>query len=360
MVAEQKMEKLTVTYVALPFITTDLPGIGGEIKHKPAHFVVEEIPLYEPIGEGEHVYVCLIREGWNTRTLQKRLAHLFGLRARDVGYAGLKDKQARVTQTFSLFLPDHDEATIIRRIQEALPVRVLWAKRHRNKLKMGHLLGNRFRIVVFSPVPAAISIAYEIALALQKRGFPNYYGLQRFGIHGDNAQRGWEILQGQGTGDRWLRQLFLSAYQAALFNAWLVKRIHFGWFDQLLTGDIAKKFDTGGLFPVLDAAKEILRFQQQEITYTGPVYGYRMLWAQGKAGDLERQVLEDAGVTPDMFRNVRLDGGRRPARLFLHDFSMEPHPHGIILSFTLRKGTYATVVLREFLKTEFVFKEEEK
>jgi len=61
------------TQTPLPFITADLPGIGGEIKAEPAHFVVDEIPLYEPMGEGEHIYVCLTREGWTTRALQKRL-----------------------------------------------------------------------------------------------------------------------------------------------------------------------------------------------------------------------------------------------------------------------------------------------
>jgi tRNA pseudouridine13 synthase len=85
----------------LPFITADLPGIGGEIKAEPAHFVVEEIPLYEPAGEGEHVYVRLTREEWATRALQQRLMSLFDLREVDVGCAGLKDKRARVTQTFA-------------------------------------------------------------------------------------------------------------------------------------------------------------------------------------------------------------------------------------------------------------------
>jgi tRNA pseudouridine13 synthase len=67
------------TQIPLPFITADLPGIGGEIKAEPAHFVVEEVPLYEPAGEGEHVYVRLTREGWTTRALQEQLIRLFDL-----------------------------------------------------------------------------------------------------------------------------------------------------------------------------------------------------------------------------------------------------------------------------------------
>ncbi len=341
-----------------PFITADLPGIGGEIKADPAHFVVEEIPLYEPAGYGEHVYVRLTREGWTTRALQKRLASLFGLREVDVGYAGLKDKHARVTQTFSLLLRDVDEATVADRIQKALPVEVVWAQRHRNKLKAGHLLGNRFRIVVLHPRPESMAQTEVIAQALQARGLPNYYGRQRFGLNGDNARRGREALLGRGPRERWLRRFLLSAYQAALFNVWLAERIRRGWFERLLTGDIAKKTDTGGLFEVMDAAVESPRFQRGEITYTGPIYGARMRWASGEPGELERMVLETAGVTSEMLRQARLDGSRRLARLLLSDLSFEPYPNGLLFTFTLPKGAYATTALREFMKVEAILPEE--
>ncbi len=342
----------------LPFITEDLPGIGGEIKAEPAHFVVEEIPLYEPVGEGEHVYVRLTREGWTTRALQRQLMKLFHLREVDVGCAGLKDKHARVTQTFSMLLRDVDEEAVAQRIQEALPVQVEWVRRHRNKLRAGHLLGNRFRIVVLHPEPGALALAREIAAALRERGLPNYYGAQRFGVNGDNAQRGREVLFGRGPRERWLRRLLLSAYQAALFNAWLAERLRRGWFDRLLTGDIAKKMDTGGLFQVEDEEAEEPRFRRWEITYTGPIYGARMRWASGQPGELEREILESAGVTVEMLRRARLDGSRRTARLLLSDLQIEPHPDGLLFTFSLPKGGYATTVLREFMKTETFLPEE--
>jgi tRNA pseudouridine13 synthase len=353
--------RLTVDQVpSLPFITADLPGIGGEIKAEPAHFVVEELPLYEPAGEGQHVYVRLTREGWTTRALQERLADLFGLREVDVGCAGLKDKHARATQTFSLLLRDVDEATVARHIEESLPVEVVWVRRHRNKLRRGHLLGNRFRIVVLDPEAEAMARAGAIAQALQAHGLPNFYGVQRFGISGENAKRGREVLLGRGPRKRWLRRFLLSAYQAALFNAWLTERIRRGWFERLLTGDIAKKTDTGGLFEVEDAAVELPRFQRGEITTTGPIYGARMRWASGEPGELERKVLEAAGVTTDMLRRARLDGSRRPARLFLNDLRIEPHPNGLLFTFSLPKGAYATTVLREFMKTEVTALPEEQ
>jgi tRNA pseudouridine13 synthase len=338
--------------VSLPFITQDLPGIGGQIKAEPAHFVVEEIPLYDASGEGQHVYVCLTREGWTTRDLQRRIAQLFGARARDVGCAGWKDKQARVTQTFSLDLPNADPDRIARQIAEALPVEIEWVRRHRNKLKSGHLIGNRFRIVVIDPEADALARARAVAQAVSERGLPNYYGVQRFGMAGDNAQRGRQALLGNPPRQRWLRRLVLRAYQSALFNTYLAERIRRGWFQHLLVGDIAKKTDTGGLFDVIDVQTEMARFERGEITHTGPIYGHRMRWAGGQPGELEHSILEQEGVTHNLLRQAQLTGTRRRGRVFVSDLQIEPRSSGIVFTFSLPKGSYATTLLREFSKSE--------
>jgi tRNA pseudouridine13 synthase len=317
--------------------------------------VVEEIPLYDACGEGEHVYVRLTREGWTTREVKLGLAELFGLREVDVGCAGMKDKHARATQTFSLLLLDIDEETMARRIEGELPVEVEWVCRHRNKLRAGHLLGNRFRVVVLHPEPGAVPRAAAIAQALQEQGLPNFYGVQRFGFGGDNAVRGRQVLFGSGPRKRWLRRFLLRAYQSALFNAWLVERMQLGWFQQILVGDIAKKTDTGGLFEVEDASVDGPRFQRGEITYTGPIYGYRMLWANGRPGEMERMLLDEEGVTQGLLKRARLDGSRRPARLLVDDLKIESHLDELLFTFTLPKGAYATTLLREFMKTETEF-----
>lgn len=349
----------TIEQDELPFVTADLPGIGGEIRAEPSHFVVEEIPLYEPTDEGEHVYVHLTREGWTTKALQRQLAALFGLREVDVGYAGLKDRHARTTQTFSLLLPKVDEAAAAQQIESELPVDVHWARRHRNKLKVGHLLANEFGIIVTHTEADALARAERIAEALKARGLPNYYGVQRFGMLGDNAQRGREALLGRGPRQQWLRRFLLSAYQSALFNVWLAERIRRGWFEQLRVGDVAKKTDTGGLFEVEDIAVEAPRFDRGEITYTGPIYGARMRWPSGEPGELERAILEQAGVSDDMLRRASLDGSRRAARLVIADVEIEPAADGLRFRFRLPKGAYATTLLREFMRAETSLEEED-
>ena len=335
----------------LPYISPEDPGIGGLLKAEAEYFVVEEIPLYEPEGEGEHVYVRLAREGWTTRDIHKSLVKLFGLRAVDVGYAGLKDKQARVTQTFSLALRGTDVATAAQRIQEALPFEVVWARRHKNKLKSGHLLGNRFRILVAEPHEDGLSRTAAIRRTLEQGGIPNFYGTQRFGTRGRNEQKGREALMGKGPRDRWIRRLLLSSYQSALFNAWLVERIRKGWFETLLPGDVAKKTDTGGLFEVQDTAAESERFQEGRITYTGPIYGAKMRWATGMPGDLEQEVLASRGISVEALSRARLKGSRRAARLFVHDLKIHGTPKGICFTFSLPKGSYATILMREFMKS---------
>jgi len=336
----------------LPYITPGDPGIGGLLKAEADCFVVEEIPLYEPEGEGEHIYLRLAREGWNTRDIQKALAKLFGLKAVDVGYAGLKDKQARVTQTFSLAMRNTDEETVAGRVREALPFEVLGAGRHKNKLKSGHLLGNRFRILVLDPHEDTLSRAEAIRRTLEDRGLPNFYGEQRFGARGQNVEKGREALMGKGPREKWLRKLLLSAYQSALFNAWLVERIRNGWFETVLQGDLAKKTDTGGLFEVEDAAVESERFRERKITYTGPIYGAKMRWATGKPGDLEQEVLSSKGVSVETLNRARLNGSRRTARLFVGDLEIEEHPRGVCFAFSLPKGAYATTLMREFMKSD--------
>jgi tRNA pseudouridine13 synthase len=123
-----------------------------------------------------------------------------------------------------------------------------------------------------------------------------------------------------------------------------------GCFDQLLEGDVAKKTDTGGIFTVEDPAAETPRLRAWEITYTGPIYGAKMRWAQGPAGERERELLAAQDVEQAMLKRARLKGGRRPARLRLDDIGLERTDQGLMFSFALPKGAYATTVLRELMK----------
>lgn len=345
--------------LSLPYLTADLPGIGGRLRATPEHFVVEEVPLYEPEGQGPHLYVNLTRVGLTTRDVQQRLEQLLALRQGEVGYAGLKDKNAQTTQTFSIPIGNQDDTVadeVVRRVAGELPVTVHWARRHRNKLKPGHLLGNRFTITIADgtlPEEETSHRCEAIRSRLDATGVPNFFGPQRFGAGGANVSKGFELLSGKRrVQERWLRRFLLSSYQSYLCNRYLTRRLASGRFDHLLAGDIAKKYATGGMFEVSDVAAEQQRYAAKEISFTAPLFGAKMWAAQGEAGELEASILREAGVTVDDFQRVKVEGTRRLGRLLLPPVTMAVASDEVTLAFFLPKGAFATTVLREFMKVE--------
>jgi tRNA pseudouridine13 synthase len=334
---------------ALPFVSDPLPGIGGTIKAAPEHFVVEEVLPYAAGGAGEHVYVTFRRTGTNTVDAARILQHRLGLAASDVGWGGRKDKTAVVVQTISLRCALDRPLAEIKSELDQLPFEILEIKRHGNKIKTGHVAANRFDIIVSGIDAEALPRALAIAERLQQTGIPNFYGPQRFGVAMRNVQRGFDLFRKKGP----LRKdaFMVSVVQAALFNIWLDRRIQDGNFGRLLTGDIVKKTDTGGMFSVDDVATESARFAAGQIIYTGPMYGYKMKAAQDTAGQQEAALLDQFGLTAEDFRRLRSPGARREALLRPTDLDISAVDDGLRFTFTLPSGAYATTLLREFIKS---------
>jgi tRNA pseudouridine13 synthase len=333
-----------------PFITENLAGTGGILKAIPEHFQVEEDLPYAPCGEGEHVFVKLRRAGWNTTDVATALGRVFGLKGADIGWGGRKDKNAVTTQTFSLRLPLELSLAQVEDRLKPLPFEILAIQRHRNKLKTGHVAANRFRVVLSGVALCALERAEAIAAALKESGVPNYYGGQRFGHHYFNLDRAVTLVKRRkvhGQKDRFM----VSVFQSALYNCWLIERIRRGDFDRLLQGDIARKTDTGGLFIVDDLDEAARRFAARQITYTGPIFGHKMMAAIGPAGDCENRLLQRFGLDLGVFKPLRAPGSRRPAILYLHDLGVKSVPEGLEFTFTLPSGAYATTVLREFTRS---------
>lgn len=334
--------------MSLPLVTADLEGIGGRIKSTPEDFAVVEVALYEPSGTGEHIYLRHRRAGSTTQDLAHRLAREFGLRPFDVGVAGLKDKIAVAEQTFSLPLPKADIEEVRARAAAALPGEVLWAKRHGNKLRRGHLLGNRFDVLVRGAQPGALAQAERIGAVLSGLGVPNFYGEQRLGVDGRNVEIGRAKLTDDSRD--WLANLHRTAWQADLFNVWLGERLDAGTSRTVIQGDVAKRLDNGALFDVIDASAEAPRAERFEITPSGPLFGKDMRRAQHAAAEHEERILLANGIAWDALEKSRLLGSRRAARIPLAEFTSRECDDGLWLSFRLPKGSYATVVLREFAR----------
>src|ERR1043166_8776551 len=99
----------TETITPLPYLTADLPGIGGEIKRYDEDFIVEELPLYAPSGSGTHVYFAIEKRGLPTLAAIQHIARALGRQPRDIGYAGMKDAHGVTRQMLSVEHVDNNQ-----------------------------------------------------------------------------------------------------------------------------------------------------------------------------------------------------------------------------------------------------------
>jgi tRNA pseudouridine13 synthase len=179
------------TELVRAYLTRDAAPLSGETRALPEDFLVEELPLYEPSGEGEHLYVRIEKRGIPTPEAVRRMARALHVQAREVGYAGLKDAHAVTRQTLSF---QHVDASALERFSDP-QVRVLSVSRHKNKLKLGHLRGNRFTIVRRGTKPEDEPSARATLERLARSGAPNYFGLQRFGLRLSSHRLGLALVR---------------------------------------------------------------------------------------------------------------------------------------------------------------------
>jgi tRNA pseudouridine13 synthase len=315
----------------------------------PETFLVEEQPAYVPAGEGPHTFVWIEKRGLTTLDAVARLARSLGVDNRDVGYAGMKDRNATTRQWLSL--PDI-EPTLASAV-EIDGLRVLQASRHRNKLRVGHLRGNRFEVVLGEVSPDERASLETRLQELARQGLPNRYGHQRFGAAGDNLQVGLEILRGtRRERDHRRRKLLLSAVQSAVFNRVLELRDAGGGLCRVRLGDILQKTESGGSFVCEDAALDQARVDAGELVPTAPLPGGRFMQPPTgtPARDLEDQAVADLGIGPNELAEAGRDlpGTRRPVVIpvTLGQPSLEDvSPDSVRLHFSLPAGGYATVLL---------------
>ncbi|TDP76435.1 tRNA pseudouridine(13) synthase TruD [Bradymonas sediminis] len=353
-----------------PYLTAALAGIGGEIKNHPEDFEVEEIPLYEPEGDGHHAYLWVEKCGVTGQQLISDLARHFDVPKRDIGAAGIKDKHALTRQWVSIpffEVPTDDPAELIGEVSPR--IKVLDAKLHRNKLRTGHLQGNRFRVVVRDlalPGEEALARAQAILAVLGAQGLPNYYGAQRFGIEGQTLALGVALLRGEKEAknrvrrNRFMKRLAVSAVQSELFNRVLIARLEKGILSTALDGDVAQKTDTNGVFaiPADELAECQGRLERGEIVLTGPMPGPKMIAPERAAQEFEEGVFAASGFDLSLFeQQARLASGtRRPLLVDTGDLTVELETRDdqevLVLGFSLPSGSYATVLLREIMKSD--------
>jgi tRNA pseudouridine13 synthase len=342
---------MTPSGLVPPLFTPELPGCGGAIRTRNEDFDVEEVPSYEPCGEGEHLYLWIEKRGIAPEFFARTIAQKLGISPGAVGTAGLKDRHAITRQWVSV--PKDTEPRIAKLDSEDL--RVLKTGRHNNKLKPGHLRGNRFNILIRNPNPETRDSTNAILDRIRAEGLPNFYGPQRFGRDGSTLDLGWQCLAGKAPRRirPFLFRFALSSVQSYLFNDVLARRLWDGLFRRVIPGDVMAKWPVGGLFVTQDPAAEQARFDAKEIVTAGPMFGSKTFPAEGVAAAREAAVLSDNGLSPESFGGFGklVLGTRRHNLVYLDDLESTWEPDGLRLKFTLPAGSYATVLLREVMKT---------
>ncbi len=335
-------------------------------------FVVREIPLYEWSGEGEHLILQIRKRDMTTWQMLKVLSQVTGLKERDFGYAGLKDKDGMTIQFISM--PKIKEATLENFHHDK--IKIIDRAIHKNKLKIGHLKGNHFFIRLKKVNPTDAKKLKEAVKSIKKLGFPNYFGYQRFGKDGDNFEYAKKVLSGEiKERNKKMKKFFISAYQSHLFNLWLSKRVEisklFDGFDveelnrlfnfpketikqlkaqphffKLLPGELMHHYPHGRVFIAEDLEAEATRFFQKDITPTGLLTGKKATLATGIAANYEKDFSKEA----EAFAS-QMNGTRRFAWIWAEELEMiyKEEEWQVELNFALPKGSYATVLLEELL-----------
>lgn len=334
----------------------DAPAFS--LRDAPEDFRVDEVPLYPASGEGEHLFLHIEKREVSTPQVVKALCRALKIKERDVGFAGRKDQRGVTRQWLSV--PRAKAAAWAEGVPaEAIAegVTVLEAVAHKNKLRLGHLAGNRFCLVLRADSthegaidPAFVQTLEERGRALEESGMPAYFGEQRFG-HASESLRQAEAFLARGRPARSRKETFwVSIVQSALCNAWIADRLRDGLYLKAVEGEVLLT-QKGGPFWCEDVAVDTRRIEAGEISPGAPMFGAKMRPSRGEGMTRESRSLRALGVDPLIFEThpaFRV-GERRPSRTLPRAIQVTQLDAAVRVEFTLPPGAYATVFLDELV-----------
>jgi tRNA pseudouridine13 synthase len=405
---------------------TKTKGIGGKIKERISDFKVmevteegkecslwlnentlnefKELKIPKNIKERKFLYLEMQKFNLDLNEAIRRIARFNGISKKRITYAGVKDKRAITSQKICIFKP---EAKRLKEFKSKF-IKLDKAEWKKERLRIGMLKGNKFEVTIRKIALKEKETKKRINSVFKeiKKGIPNYFGEQRFGgIRKITHLVGKEFIKGNpekavmlyltGTNDseeesvrkarnnlketrdfkraikefplkfryerailshlnlhesdfvgafrvlpKALRYMFVHSYQSFLFNKIIEERIKEGIGLKKIKGDILVNGIPSALLP-----------------------GFQSTFAEGKAGEIERKVLEKEGIELKQFyvkemKEMSSKGTRKeiilfPKELELKEISKDEFNEGKLkarISFYLPKGNYATTVLREIMK----------
>lgn len=380
-IENQHLDLTTIDFAAVTH-SADLPQpMTPPIKQalykaKPEDFVVNERLEVDFTGEGEHLWLHIKKSGINTAYLAKLLSEWANIPLRDVGYSGLKDRQALTTQWFSLRLPkkqkpDSDFAPVD--IKEHETVKIIAEHWHNKKLNRGTHNANQF-VITLRDIEFAKdqtlgdkSSVEQHLQTISKTGVPNYFGPQRFGFGGNNIREALNLFarplkstssakkkNKRKSAVREQNSMELSAARSLIFNQILAARVQDGSWNTGLNGEVFNLNGSGSIF-----ASEHMDETLQARLASGDIHPTAVMWGAGNnkvagdAAELENTVVQQDALLAALATGLEqreVKAQRRALRLPVEDLSWQwadeqDGEQTLVLSFTLTTGSFATSVL---------------
>ena len=327
------------------------PQGTGQLKASPEDFLVVEDLGFEPDGEGEHILVRILKNGCNTRFVADALAKFLKIHAREVSFAGQKDKHAVTEQWLCARVPGNTMPDLSQFQLEGC--QVLEYARHKRKLRLGALKGNQFTLVL-REVSGRDDVETRLQ-AIAERGVPNYFGAQRFGIGGSNLLGALRWAEsGAPVRDRNKRSFWLSAARSALFNQLVSERLKKPDFNQVVDGDALQLAGRGSWFVATDEEQAVLqaRIDARELMITAALPGSGDWGTQRTALEFEQTVLAEETALQSLLQREKVEAARRAMLLYPQQLSWNWWDDVTVeLRFWLPAGSFATSVVRELINT---------
>jgi len=332
----------------LAYLQKTPPKQTALLKAECADFVVKEQLGYNMSSDGEFVAVKVRKTDCNTLFVGEQLAKFAGISARNMSYAGLKDRKAVTEQWFSLQMPGQPTPDFSQFSLEG--VEILDVTRHQRKIRIGSLQGNHFEILLRNAEET--DELKERLDFLAKNGFPNYFTEQRFGRDGNNLTQALRWANGEiKVKDRNKRSFYLSAARSEMFNLIVSKRMELDLAQQILVGDVLQLNGSHSWF-VVDESEDLAQLQQrlaqQDVLLTAPLIGEE----EKSAVDFENEIFAQHQALFALMRQERMKAARRPILMQPQNFQWQFEPNGLRLQFALPAGSYATALIRELVNIE--------
>lgn len=320
-------------------------ALAATFKQAPEDFRVTEVLGFEPSGVGEHLFLFIRKTNLTTERLVDDVARLLEVRSRDIGFCGLKDRQAITEQWLSIPFPIKKELPAI----SGQGWEVLAMKRHDRKLKRGIHKGNDFVICLKDLEGDIAGLECRLGL-LAEQGFPNYFGEQRFGRDGANVAKAEALFAGKLRCKPFQRSMYYSAARSYLFNHYLSRRIESGAWDKAVPGDCFSLDGSNALFGPEPVSPDLVkRLESHDIHPAGVLAGEGDCRLQGEALGLFRRVLDDYPVLHDGLCRSGVKTAWRPLRAMPKSLNWKISGKSCEIRFSLPTGSYATALVRELV-----------